>query len=461
MKKWLGTILTLVLLLSITSTALAAEKSNPWVDLPKGNWAYNAIVKLAQDGIIENSHDADKILTRYEVAKIVARAIAHEDKANAEDRTLINKLSEEFSQELADLHAKISSLDKKVNKVNFGGVLILKYDHHSEGTTPNWVFKTFDPKKYTPNQVEGCKFVLSGDYRVSDIWTIQTMGEFTRDFEDVVAKGTGLTEGNHDETKGMWVSGNFPGFRMNLGRYPYKDAAYGFVLDEYISGVQILWGHPSPPGPGLGSGVGPSMTVNFGKLDEGVNLMNWRGIPSSYSFIASYAQDDLLFADSAPGIRSADIIYPLSQKTNLTADYIHLTSSDNSTSSKSFAVAGFDTKLSPDIGLKAVYSKSNYSTDNKGYMFSLTYKGAIPFVPRSWGVYVNWTKAEANSTISTVDYDIEDCVYGAKGITVGYEYIPRPGVIYTIRYIHMVGITSGYTDFKDNFIRVAAIIPIF
>ncbi|MBP2656056.1 MAG: S-layer y domain protein [Firmicutes bacterium] len=461
MKKWLGIILTLVMLFSITSTALAAEKSNPWVDMPKGHWAYNAIAKLAQDGIVENSDNADKILTRYEVAKIVAKAVAHEDKANAEDKALIKKLSQEFSKELADLHVSISSIDQKANKINFGGILILKYDHQSAGTTPNWVFSTFNPKKYTPMQVEGCKFVLSANYRVSDIWTIQTMGEFTRDFEDVVSNGTGLTSGNRDETKGMWVSGNFPGYRMNIGRYPYKDATYGFVLDEFLSGAQIILGHPAQPGPGPGAGAGPSVTLNFGKIDQGYNLMNWRGLPSSWSFISSYAQNDPLFSDSAPGISSADIAYPLSPKTNLTADYIHLTSSDDSTSSKSFAVVGFDTKLSKNVGLKAVYSKSNYSTDNKGYMVGLTYKGAIPFVPHSWGAYLNWTKAEANSTISTVDYDIEDCVYGAKGITVGYEYVPRPGVIYMARYIHMVGTTSGYTDYKNDFIRVAALIPIF
>lgn len=470
MKKGLVVILALVLMLGVAGTAFADNYSNPWVEVPVGNWAYDAIAKLIKDGIVESDSKTSNTLTRYELAKIVAKAMAHEEKASAEDKTMINRLSLEFSNELQTLNVSVENLEKKVNKVSFGGVLILKYDHQTEGTSPNWMFNGGNPHTYTPMQVEGDKFVLAATYNVSNIWTIQTMGEYTRDFQ--VTRGgadtnfSGLTPGNHDDTKGMWVAGNLSGLHMNLGRFPYKDATYGFVLDEFVSGAQFIFGTPAGPGPGPGGppSGGVSATLNFGKLDEGVNLMNYRGIPSYYSFvfgIAPYAQDDLLFANSAPGIQSADITYPLSKNTNLTADYIHLTSSDDSTSSKAFAVGGFDTKLDKNFSVKGVYSKSNYSTDNKGYMLGLTYKAAIPFIPHSWDIYVNLTHAEANSTISTVDYDIEDCVYGAKGITVGYEYIPRPGVIYMARYIYMTGLTPGFTDYKNKFIRVAAIIPIF
>ena len=91
MKK--STLLALAVMMGCTATAWAA---NPFSDVPAGHWSYDSIAKLSAAGIIEGYGDTtfggDKLMTRYEMAQIVARAMAKG--AN------VDKLAAEFADEL-------------------------------------------------------------------------------------------------------------------------------------------------------------------------------------------------------------------------------------------------------------------------------------------------------------------------------------------------------------------------
>ena len=69
MKKSIILTLALVFVLGIAGTAFAA---NPFVDVPAKHWAYDAVAKLAQAGIVDGYGDGtfkgDKTMTRYEMA---------------------------------------------------------------------------------------------------------------------------------------------------------------------------------------------------------------------------------------------------------------------------------------------------------------------------------------------------------------------------------------------------------
>jgi len=116
MKKTLAIILVLVFVLSLAGTALAAPAS-PFVDLPKGHWSYAAVDKLAQAGIVDGYGDGtfrgDRTMTRFEMAQAVARAMARSDKADAEQKALIDKLAVEFAAELNNLGVRVSKLEDK------------------------------------------------------------------------------------------------------------------------------------------------------------------------------------------------------------------------------------------------------------------------------------------------------------------------------------------------------------
>ena len=73
MKKTL--LLAMTIAMGITASAYAA---NPFSDVPAGHWAYDAVNKLAAEGVVEGypygTYGGDRLMTRYEMAQIVAKA---------------------------------------------------------------------------------------------------------------------------------------------------------------------------------------------------------------------------------------------------------------------------------------------------------------------------------------------------------------------------------------------------
>ena len=112
MKKSL--VLAMAMALGVTASAYAA---NPFSDVPAGHWAYDSISKLAAAGIIEGYGDdtfrGDRLMTRYEMAQIVAKALAKG--AN------VDKLAAEFADELDALGVRVAALEKKSDNVKITG----------------------------------------------------------------------------------------------------------------------------------------------------------------------------------------------------------------------------------------------------------------------------------------------------------------------------------------------------
>ena len=127
MKKFLVSALTATLLTGTASAAFAA--ANPFEDVPTGHWAYDAIAQLAADGVIEGYGDGtyrgDQEITRYEMAQMVARAMAK----GGGDKALIDKLAAEFADELNSLGVRVSALEKKVDNVKWQGTLTYVYSN--------------------------------------------------------------------------------------------------------------------------------------------------------------------------------------------------------------------------------------------------------------------------------------------------------------------------------------------
>ena len=116
----------LVLALGISGTALAA---NPFSDVPAGHWAYAAVAKLAAAGIVDGYPDGtykgDRTMTRYEMAQIVAKALA-KGAIGADDR-----LVAEFAEELDQLGVRVAALEKQANRVKITGRIRLNYRERS------------------------------------------------------------------------------------------------------------------------------------------------------------------------------------------------------------------------------------------------------------------------------------------------------------------------------------------
>ena len=66
------------LMIGVSSTA--CEAASPFLDVPKGHWAYDAVIVLAAEGINEGYGDGtfrgDRNITRYEAATIISKLLS-------------------------------------------------------------------------------------------------------------------------------------------------------------------------------------------------------------------------------------------------------------------------------------------------------------------------------------------------------------------------------------------------
>jgi hypothetical protein len=122
-------VLTAALLTTVamTSSATGYAAKNPFKDLPQDHWAYDAVVKLAADGVIEGYGDGsfkgNRNITRYEMAQMVAKAMA-KNTAGA-DKAIVDKLAAEFAEELNNLGVRVSNLERNADMLKWTGELFL------------------------------------------------------------------------------------------------------------------------------------------------------------------------------------------------------------------------------------------------------------------------------------------------------------------------------------------------
>lgn len=121
----------------LTLGAASAFAANPFVDVPTDSWAYKSVVELADAGVIQgvdgSYFQGERNITRYEAAEMTAKAMAHMDKASVEQRALINKLADEYADELNSLGVRVSNLEKKVGNVKLTGDARVRYRYQQGG----------------------------------------------------------------------------------------------------------------------------------------------------------------------------------------------------------------------------------------------------------------------------------------------------------------------------------------
>ena len=163
MKKTLVSALTGALVVGATATTFAA--ANPFEDVPADHWAYDAVAQLAADGVIEGYGDGtyrgDQEITRYEMAQMVARAMAKTG-VNGADKAMIDRLAAEFADELNNLGVRVAALEKKVDNVKWTGRVRYRYIHRSEEKMSN-----HELENKNTNQV---LFRLEPTARINENW---------------------------------------------------------------------------------------------------------------------------------------------------------------------------------------------------------------------------------------------------------------------------------------------------
>lgn len=236
MKKTLISALTTAIVVGAASTTFAA--ANPFSDVPADSWAYDAVAQLAKDGVVDGYGDGtyrgEQSMTRYEMAQIIARAMAKQD-VSAADKAMIDKLAAEFSDELSNLGVRVSNLEKKVDNVKWTGEARYRWDaNHLKNDNGN--------NRSNDNQV---LFRLEPSAQVNEHWTAKARIDYYTDGSSAENINTNKNFNNNNnsiQVDRMWAQGQYGTTTINLGKLPFKTADGGMILDDRITGAQVIFG---------------------------------------------------------------------------------------------------------------------------------------------------------------------------------------------------------------------------
>lgn len=110
--------------------------ANPFTDVTPQDWAYQAVARLASQGVVNGYPDGTfqggNNITRFEMAQMVAKALNQQDRMNGEQQAVLNKLAQEFSEELHSLGVRVENLERKVGNVSFTGEMRIRFDGQQE-----------------------------------------------------------------------------------------------------------------------------------------------------------------------------------------------------------------------------------------------------------------------------------------------------------------------------------------
>jgi len=103
-----------------------AAFATPFSDVPANHWAYQYIQSLAADGIIDGYPDGkfkgDRPLTRYEMAVVVARAVAklqeNQSPVSKQDLDKLQKLIDALKDELDALGVRVTNLEDSLDALD-------------------------------------------------------------------------------------------------------------------------------------------------------------------------------------------------------------------------------------------------------------------------------------------------------------------------------------------------------
>ena len=358
MKKSL--VLAMAMALGVTASAYAA---NPFSDVPAGHWAYDSINKLAAAGVIEGYGDStfggDKLMTRYEMAQIVAKAMAKG--AN------VDKLAAEFADELDNLGVRVANLEKKADNVKITGEVRYHYADNDKDVEPGYA--------------TGLRSRIWIKGAINDDWTYTGMLENIQNLKN----NTG------DETtkfQRAYVNGKLGGVAVQAGRY-HKKLAEGNVYDQRMDAVEASYGKDVK----LTVGYGKATPLSVARLDNSdVWYADLSGKVGALALSAGYVDfQDISGSDVDSSVWNVAANYAFDKNFKLGAMYLK----------------GEDHDL--DI-------------DDDGFVVTASYKGAKAAKVGSWGLVAKYYDQGATTYADHTMNGKADKMLGFKGYSVAANY---------------------------------------
>ncbi len=379
MKKSL--VLAMAMALGVTASAYAA---NPFSDVPAGHWAYDAVNKLAAEGVVDGYPDGtyggDKLMTRYEMAQIVAKAMAKG--AN------VDKLAAEFADELDSLGVRVANLEKKADNVKVTGEIRYSY-------------RDVDGDVNSNESVLRSRLWVNG--QINEDWSYTGMFENEQDF--------GNETGDDDDLSlaRAYVEGRVGGLDVVAGRYNEVTFS-GNILDANLDMARVSYGDKI------------KVSAAAGKAYDSVEVNDKTMLDS----------DDRIYIGTLEAALGDVDAYVAYFKTNSNMD-------------KEIWNVGASYGFG-DFTLSAEYmrgDKEYYNAGKDGWWADLAWKGAEADQPGSYGIHAGYYDQSPSAYImptTDAEYFADD---GYKGWNVGVSYTFAKNIVGMVNYWDMESQTTN------------------
>ena len=432
MKKTLVSALTTALVVGAASTTFAA--TNPFSDVPADHWAYDAVSQLAADGVIEGYGDStfkgNQNITRYEMAQMIAKAMAKTD-VSASDKALIDKLAAEFSDELNNLGVRVSNLERNADKVKWNGEARYTYTSTRDKSKTDGKDKSNDDELLLR---------LEPSAEVNSNWHVNARLDASTDLaEDKGDDNHGSSQDTDVTLQRLWAEGQYGNTNIKLGKLPMQIDS-NLLFDDEISGAAIT------------TGKDLKVTLQAGRFDLNGDTNN--------AAISKAASEK----DDTANMQSIGLQYG-KDKLSVGAGYHHLNSdvfktmgTDGSAYSKNQTEDNADIwsanlhyAFDKNVALGGAYAENTKADDyKKAGTVELDYKGAEPENKGTWGAYAAYRYLGQNVAF---DPSYDGAWAGTKGWEVGTNYTLFKNTVASVKYFNGENIDNG-KDAEKLFGRV-------
>lgn len=377
MKKSL--VLAMAMALGVTASAYAA---NPFSDVPAGHWAYDAVNKLAAEGVVDGYPDGtyggDKLMTRYEMAQIVAKAMAKG--AN------VDKLAAEFADELDSLGVRVANLEKKADNVKVTGEIRYSY-------------RDVDGDVNSNESVLRSRLWVNG--QINEDWSYTGMFENNQDF------GNETGDDKVDFAR-AYVEGRVGGLDVVAGRYNEVTFS-GNILDANLDMAKVSYGDKIKVSAAAGKAY-DSVEVDDANLLDSDDRIYIGTLEAALGDVDAYVGYFKTNSDMDKEIWNVGASYGFSDFT-LSAEYMR--------GDKEYSNAGKD-----------------------GWWADLAWKGAEADQPGSYGIHAGYYDQSPSAYINpTTDAEYFDDGY--KGWNVGVSYTFAKNIVGMVNYWDMESQTTN------------------
>jgi hypothetical protein len=431
MKKTLVSALTTALVVGAASTTFAA--ANPFEDVAADHWAYDAVAQLAADGVIEGYGDGtyrgDQEITRYEMAQMVARAMAKSG-VSAADKAMIDKLAAEFADELNALGVRVAALEKKVDNVKWTGRVRYRYinkrvedDNHNSETSAT--------HKNT-NQVI---IRLEPTMQINKHWVGKARIDYGKSDNMNTAKND--TEATVDR---IYVVGTYGNTQINLGKFPeFTQADYGMIFDYRMAGGKVTFGKD----------IKVSATAGRLNLEDAKVRYDWDkhdlGTPGKY-------------VSGTASVWNIEVYNDRAKKFTWGVGYTSLSNKTFFKDQKGPRIwnVGLGYKFTPTLELTGAYARNVHAPSNTeskaktAYNIQLNYKGAKASQKGSFGLFLGYRHLGDYAVVRSTYSENGGIYRNEKGFEIGASYTFDKNIVGKAQYFWGKEITDVHDGHEDK-----------